>query len=225
MTTSDKFALLSKKTAPLRAVVYSRTSKEEESAGTGVESTQIQARDGVAAVAANGWTLVAPPFVDQGISGAEFAKRTQLQELFRLAKQGAFDVVVVRDQKRIGRDAARVTHALVELDNTGVKAWSYQDRKVVEIGGVDFIVTAANGYAAENERKTNNANVQRALRERVERGLATQSAPAMGGQPRRGSGCRARRRSIRDGRRLVPRRRAAPQRCRRTLHHRDDLGP
>jgi hypothetical protein len=50
---SEKLTFLSMKRAPLRAVVYSRTSKEEESAGTGVESTQIQARDGRAAVEAN----------------------------------------------------------------------------------------------------------------------------------------------------------------------------
>jgi site-specific DNA recombinase len=184
--------VLASQHAPLRAVVYSRISREEESAGTGVESTEIQARDGRAAVEAKGWTLVAPAFVDQGISGAEFAKRTRLQELFRLAKQGAFDVVVVRDQKRIGRDAARVTHALVELDNVGIRVWCYQERKFAEIGGVDFIVTAANGYAAENERKTNNSNVRRALRERVERGLATggkhfgyRSVPVDGARPNR----------------------------------------
>jgi site-specific DNA recombinase len=178
------------KRGPLRAVIYSRISKEEESAGTSVESTQIQVRDAAAAIEAQGWVLVAPPFVDQGISGAEFAKRTRLQDLFRLAKQGALDVVVVRDQKRIGRDAARVTHALVELDNAGARVWCYQEGKFAETGGVDFIVTAANGYAAENERKTNNANVRRALRERVERGLATggkhfgyRSVPVEGARP------------------------------------------
>lgn len=160
-------------TKPLRAVVYARISREEEAAGTGVESTQIQVRDGRAAIDADGWIEVAEPLVDRGISGAEFQKRTKLRELLALAKKGAFDVVVVRDQKRIGRDAARAVHALVELDNAGVRVWYYQQRKFAELGGTEFIVTAADGYAAENERKSNNANIKRALRERAASGLAT----------------------------------------------------
>lgn len=177
---------------PLRAVVYCRISKEEEAAGTGVESTQLQVRDALAAVEANGWKLVARPYIDQGVSGAEFQKRAKFKELLAFAEKGGCDVVVVRDQKRIGRDAARVTHALVELDNCGVRAWSYQEKKFIEIGGAEFIVTAANGYAAENERKGNNTNIRRALRARAEAGLATgsrrfgyRSVPIEGAMPNR----------------------------------------
>ncbi len=177
---------------PLRAVIYVRISKEEAFAGTGVESTQLQERDARAAIEANGWKLVARAFVDHGVSGAEFQKRAKFNELLAAAARGEFDVVVVRDQKRIGRDAARVTHALVELDNCGVRAWSYLDKKVIEIGGAEFIVTAANGYAAENERKGNNANIRRALRARAESGMSTgcrrfgyRSVPIEGATPNR----------------------------------------
>ena len=149
-------------------------------------------RDARAAIEANGWTLAAPPFIDQGVSGAEFTKRARLQALYELAHSSAIDVVVVRDQKRIGRDAARATHALVELDNAGVRTWSYQDQKYIELGGTGFIVTAADGHAAESERKTNNTNIRRALRVRAEAGLATgfsaygyRSVPVEGGLPNR----------------------------------------
>ena len=160
-------------TGPLRAIIYARISKEEESAGTGVESTEIQVRDARAAIEANGWILVAEPFVDKGISGAEFTKRTALQDALKFAKTRHPDVVVSRDQRRIGRDAARATHALVEFDNAGARAWWYQTHKFAELGGAEFIMTAADGYAGESERKTNNANIKRALRERAAADMST----------------------------------------------------
>src|SRR5580693_483507 len=95
---------------PLRAAVYGRLSKEDhDAAGSGVESTALQRRDALAVIAASKWTLVGEPFIDEGISGAEFLKRPALQAVLRAAEAGAFDVLVVRDLDRLGRDAARVT--------------------------------------------------------------------------------------------------------------------
>ncbi len=66
---------------PIRAAVYARLSKEDrDAAGSGVESTALQRRDALATIAASKWTLVGEPFVDEGISGAEFLKRVPTNE-------------------------------------------------------------------------------------------------------------------------------------------------
>jgi site-specific DNA recombinase len=176
----------------LRAVIYIRISKEEEAMGTGVASTEIQIRDARATIEANGWILVAEPFIDRGISGAEFTKRTKLHELLRLGKKGAFDVVVVRDQKRVGRDTARVVHTLVELDNCGARVFYYQQKKFADLTGTGLILEAADGHAGESERKGNNLNIRRRLREGAAAGYATGSrrfgfgpVPVEGGRPNR----------------------------------------
>jgi len=176
----------------LRAVIYIRISKEEEAAGTGVESTQIQDRDARAVIEANRWILVAEPFVDRNISGAEFAKRTDLHKLLRFAKKNAFDVVVTRDQKRVGRDTARVVHTLVELDNCGARVFYYQKKQFAELSGTGLILEAADGHAGESERKGNNVNIRRSLRERAVAGMATGTrrfgygrVPVAGARPNR----------------------------------------
>lgn len=163
---------------PLRAVLYARISEEEEARGTGVESTAIQIRDGLdwietGKVDGRSMVLVAEPFIDNGISGAEWVKRKAWNRLMQLAKRRGFDIAVMRDSKRLGRDAARVTHALVELDNIGACVGYYQTKKVAELGGAGFIITAAEGFGDERERKTNNINIKRRLQENVEAGYST----------------------------------------------------
>jgi site-specific DNA recombinase len=161
-------------TTPLRAAIYARLSKEDrDAAGTGVESTALQQQDALAAIAENQWTLVGAPFVDEGVSGAEFLKRPALQAMLRTAEADKLDVLVVRDLDRLGRDAARVTALLVRLEDAGVRVWSYSDRKFTGLRGADLVLTTVKGIVAEGKRDTDNANIRRALRGRAEAGMAT----------------------------------------------------
>jgi site-specific DNA recombinase len=179
--------------SPLRAVIYARLSKEDrDAAGSGVESTALQRRDAAEAVAANGWRCVARPFIDDGISGAEFLKRPALQAMLRDAESAKFDVLVVRDLDRLGREAARVTALLVRLEDAGVRVWSYSDGKFIGLRGADLVLTTVKGIVAEGKRDTDNANIRRALRGRAEAGMATGArrfgyarVPADGAPPNR----------------------------------------
>lgn len=162
----------------LRAVIYCRLSKEDKAGrASGVESTQVQEATAREIIEAQGWRLTESPFVDSGISGAEFLKRPELQRLLKSAESGAFDVVVVRDLDRLGRDSARVSALLLRLADADVRVYSYAERDFISHEGTAGLVTAVKGYAAENTRRTNNRNIKAALRARAEKGLAAGRAP------------------------------------------------
>jgi DNA invertase Pin-like site-specific DNA recombinase len=69
--------------------------------------------------------------VDDGISGAEFANRPGFLRLMNALKpRPTFDVLVMSEESRLGREAIETAYALKQLVTAGVRVFFYlEDRE------------------------------------------------------------------------------------------------
>jgi DNA invertase Pin-like site-specific DNA recombinase len=163
----------------MKAAIYVRLSKEDRlGAKSGIESCVVQRANAERAIHAQNWCTDGDSlFVDDDFSGAEIKRRPNLQALLEAAKQGAFDVLVVRDLDRLARDAARQTALLVQLQDAGVEVWSYTKRAFVQLEGSGYLMTTMEGIFAENERTKLAERVREGIRFRVRSGRRVTRAP------------------------------------------------
>src|SRR5215831_10626610 len=90
----------------MKAAVYCRKSSDEGDKSNEVKSVVAQERDCRAFAAAKGWTVV-EVFADDGVSGASFSRDGRpgfFKLLDAVEAKPAFDVLIVTEQSRIGRD-------------------------------------------------------------------------------------------------------------------------
>lgn len=100
-------------TATVRAVSYSRVSSEQQARPDKV-SLEEQEAAAKAECQRQGW-LYLEDYTERGVSGEALEERTALQRLLQDARAGKFDLVICRDQYRLGRANhiyQYVTHSL-----------------------------------------------------------------------------------------------------------------
>src|SRR2546428_13345691 len=97
------------------AAIYARKSNEQRDRDDADKSVKHQITRSRAYIAQKGWTLDdSSIFFDDGISGAEFSKRPGLVGLLRALDQKPlppFQVLVMQDESRLGRDTIRTAYA------------------------------------------------------------------------------------------------------------------
>jgi site-specific DNA recombinase len=82
--------------------------------------------------ARKGWTVnEASVFLDDGISGAEFARRPGFVRLMAsLTPRPAYQVLIMSEESRLGREMAEVIYALKQIVMAGVRVFFYlEDRE------------------------------------------------------------------------------------------------
>lgn len=133
-----------------RAALYLRRSKDKQEA-----SVEVQRSEALAYCESKGW-LVAEQmvFIDDDHSRAEFKKRPALIQMLNAAKDGRFDVVVVRDDSRLGGDTYRTGMVIQDLIDNGTQlVYYYTDEHVQLASAVDKFLIAARNFASELERE------------------------------------------------------------------------
>jgi DNA invertase Pin-like site-specific DNA recombinase len=94
-------------------------------------------------------------YVDDGISGAEFVKRPGFLRLMNALKPcPAFQVLIMSEQSRLGREQIQTAYALQQITDAGVRVWFYlndHERKLDT--AMDKIMGSLAGFAAEMERE------------------------------------------------------------------------
>ena len=70
-------------------------------------------------------------YVDDGVSGAEFANRPGFVRLMAALKpRPPFQVLIMSEESRLGREAIETAYALKQLIQAGVAVWFYlEDRR------------------------------------------------------------------------------------------------
>jgi site-specific DNA recombinase len=102
---------------PLRAVLYSRVSTDDQAKhGTGLD---LQLDHGRQVIERNGWTTVGE-YTDDGISGTVL-HRPALDRLLAACRAGEVDVMVVYDWTRLGRKDSVSATIREELEESGVR--------------------------------------------------------------------------------------------------------
>src|SRR5713226_397584 len=126
----------------MNAAVYCRKSSSDERTSEDGRSIDRQAELARAFAAKMSWP-VAEVFSDDGISGGEFVNRPGFARMVECAKRGRFGAVVVMALNRLGRDQARVTMALTDLRDAGVKVYCYQTGQEVKMDTPTEILIAS----------------------------------------------------------------------------------
>ena len=139
----------------LNAAIYARKSTdqhvtdEQKSVARQIEHAQAYAQR-------HGWTVdPAHVFVDDGISGAEFAARPGFVRLMNALKpRPPFTALIMSESSRLGREQFETGYALKQLSQARVKVFSYlDDREIVLDTATDKFMMSAATFAAELERE------------------------------------------------------------------------
>ena len=114
------------------AAVYCRKSTEQNGIPDEQKSVTRQIEHARAYAARKGWTVDdSLIFVDDGVSGAEFANRPGFLRLMNSLKpRPPFQVLVMSEESRLGREAIETAYALKQLVQAGVRVFFYlEDRE------------------------------------------------------------------------------------------------
>ena len=139
----------------MRACLYARKSTAEDGKHEQAKSCEQQLVVGREFCARRGWPVV-QTFRDDGVSGAEFRLRPGFNAL-RAALDTTprpFDVVVVMDFSRLGRDTTRSLAALLEIEEAGAQVWGYLDGDRVSLESEsDEMKAVFKAMGASSERR------------------------------------------------------------------------
>ena len=109
-------------------------------------------------------------YVDDGRAGDDFLTRAGLRQLLADAKRG--DVIVCRDQSRLGRDAIEVTLVVRDLiRDRGCRLFYYATgQEVLFANAIDQATTFIQGTGHQMELEAIRSRTREALRSRVSEG-------------------------------------------------------
>ena len=152
------------------AAIYARKSTEQPTVPEAERSIVRQVEHARAYATRRGW-LVADchVYMDDGISGAEFANRPGFLRLMNALKPRApFQVLVMSEESRLGREAIETAYALKQLVQAGVRVFFYlEDRERTLDTPTDKLLMSVTAFADEVERekarqRTHDAMIRRA---------------------------------------------------------------
>jgi site-specific DNA recombinase len=109
------------------AAIYARKSNEQNGVADEQKSVARQVEHARQYAHCKGWTVDDTcVFVDDGISGAEFANRPgYLRLLNALKPRPPFQALVMSEESRLGREAIETAYALKQLVTAGVRVFFY----------------------------------------------------------------------------------------------------
>ena len=181
------------------AAIYARKSTEQHEVDIEEKSVTRQVEHANAYAARKGWTVADEHvYVDDGISGAEFTTRPGFLRLMNALKpRPPFQVLIMSEESRLGREAIETAYALKQLVQAGVQVWFYlEDRQRTLESPTDKLLLSVTAFADELERekarqRTYDAMVRKARAGHVTGGRVfgydnvDVTTPGPDGQPRR----------------------------------------
>lgn len=137
------------------AAIYARKSTDQAAVSDEQKSVARQVEHARAFAVARGWTIdEAHVYVDDGISGAEFDRRPAFLRLMNALKPRApFQVLVMSEESRLGREAIETGYALKQLLSANVHVWFYLDARERTLDSpTDKLLMSVAAFADEVER-------------------------------------------------------------------------
>ena len=109
------------------AAIYARKSTDQGAVSDEQKSVTRQIAHARAYAVRKGWMVDdAHIYVDDGISGAEFLKRPRFLRMMNALKpRPPFQVLVMSEESRLGREAIETAYALKQLISAGVRVFCY----------------------------------------------------------------------------------------------------
>lgn len=154
------------------AAIYARKSSVQEGVKEEEKSVSRQVEHATAYATKKGWT-VSPDqlYVDDGISGVEFAKRPGFLRLMNALKpKPPFQVLIMSEESRLGREQIQTAYALQQITDAGVRVFYYltdEERKLDS--AMAKVMGSLAGFAAEMEREKISQRTHDAMRRKAQR--------------------------------------------------------
>ena len=161
------------------AAIYARKSTEQNGVADDQRSVARQIDHARAYAARKGWTTPADlAFVDDGISGAEFSTRPGFVRLMNALKpRPAFQVLVMSEESRLGREQLEVGYSLKQIIQAGVRVFFYlEDRERTLDSPTDKIMLSLTAFADELEREKARQRTYDAMQRKARAGHVTGGA-------------------------------------------------
>ena len=137
------------------AAIYARKSTEQSGVPDDAKSVTRQIEHARLYAARKGWTVADENiYVDDGVSGAEFIKRPGFLRLMNALKpRPPFQVLIMSEESRLGREQIETAYALKQIVDAGVRLFFYQeDRERTLETPMDKAMLSLATFAAETER-------------------------------------------------------------------------
>ena len=167
------------KTKPTaRAAIYARKSTDDSDRDATDKSVTRQVEHARAYARRKGWEVAdAHVYVDDGVSGAEFEQRPGFARLIAdIPKRGRppFDVLVMSEASRLGRDQQRTGYFLAHIRDAGVRIHYYLDDSEELLDTPEHVLMASvKAYAGEVERMKAAQRARDALQRKAARGYCS----------------------------------------------------
>jgi DNA invertase Pin-like site-specific DNA recombinase len=158
------------------AAVYARKSTDQLGLTDEQKSVTRQVEHARAYAERKGWTVADEfVFVDDAVSGAEFATRPGFVRLMAaLRPRPPFQVLVMAEESRLGREQIEVAYALKQLSPAGVRVWLYlEDRERTLDSLTDKLLMSVTAFADELEREKARQRTYDALARKARAGHVT----------------------------------------------------
>ncbi len=161
------------------AAVYARKSTEQTGVSDDQKSVTRQIEQARAYARRKGWTVEdAHVYVDDGISGAEFATRPGFLRLMNTLKPKApFQTLIMSEESRLGREQIEVSYALKQLVTAGVRVFCYlTDTERTLNSPIEKVMLALSTMADEMEREKARQRTRDAMIRKAKAGHVTGGA-------------------------------------------------
>jgi DNA invertase Pin-like site-specific DNA recombinase len=164
----------------MNAAIYARKSTEQHGVADEAKSVARQVEHATAYATREGWT-VAPEhvYVDDGVSGALFgAARPGLARLLNaLRPRPAFNVLIMSEESRLGREAIETGYTLKQITDAGVAVWFYlENRQRTLDTAMDKVMLSLTTFGAELEREKASQRVYDTMIRKARAGAVTGGA-------------------------------------------------
>jgi len=154
--------------------IYARKSTEQNDVADEAKSITRQIESARAYAARKGWTVDdTHVYSDDGISGALFgSKRPGLARLLlALRPRPPFQVVVMSEESRLGRESIETGWTLKQITDAGVRVFFYlEDRERTLATAMDKVMLSLTNFASEMEREKARQRTHDALLRKARQG-------------------------------------------------------
>jgi site-specific DNA recombinase len=155
------------------AAIYARKSTNDSDKAPDARSNDRQIAHARLFISKNGWRVADECiYSDDGISGAEFDKRPGLARLLNaLASRPPFQVLVVSEISRLGREQFQMGYVLGQVARSGVQLFEYLTGKEAQLtDATGKFMLAVGTFADEMERERARQRTFDALRRKAASG-------------------------------------------------------
>ena len=163
----------------MTAAIYARKSTDQNGVADEAKSVRRQIEQAKAYAKRKGWTVADEQvYVDDGISGAEFANRPGFLRLMNALKpQPPFEVLIMSEESRLGRESIETAYALKQLVQAGVRVFFYlEDHERTLDSPTDKIMLSLTAFADELEREKARQRTYDAMQRKARAGQVTGGA-------------------------------------------------